>query len=111
MNHPDGNAKYNRFDFTIGHSFQLSKKHKLFKRFFIIADAGISYHNIYYFKDDIAAQNNALSHTQKFGVPLRIALTNSFNGTFFGGIEYRYHFVQEMKPYLELGVFLSFKIG
>ncbi len=104
------NAKYNRLDFTIGHTLQLSKKHKLFKRFFISADAGISYHDIYYYKDNIAAQNNSLSHVQNFGIPLRIALTNGLNSTLFGGIESRYHIVHNMRSYYEIGLFLAIRI-
>ncbi|MFZ1517797.1 MAG: hypothetical protein WAU11_03435 [Ignavibacteriaceae bacterium] len=108
-NKPD-NSKFEKIDFTFGHSIQLHKTHPLLKHICFFFDSGISFSNIEYYKNDSAHFNNSITNLQSFGIPLGLGLTNDWNGLLYTGFEYKFNIIQNSKPFNEFSAFLVFNI-
>ena len=104
------NSKYQRYELNYGKSFQLSKKHKLFKRISITPSVGISYNRFDYYKNQDALENNHLSKLNIIGFPFGLAMTNNLGKRVFWGFEYKFHIFQELKPHLEFSVFIMVNV-
>ena len=108
-NKPD-NSKFEKIDFTFGHSIQLHKTHPLLKHICFFINSGISYSNIKYYKNDSAHFYNSITDLQSFGVPVGLGFTNDWNGILYTGFEYKFNIIQNSKPFNEFSAFLVFNI-
>lgn len=104
------NSKFEKLEFTAGHSIQLHKSHPLFKHICLTLDAGISYNNLKFYKNESAHHNNVLTNLKSFGAPIGVGLTSDWNGLLFAGFEYKFQMLQKFKPYSEFSSYLAFYI-
>ncbi len=106
----EDNSKYHRYELIYGRSFQLSKTHKLFKHISVTPSMGVSYNRFNYYEDHDALENNNLSKLYIIGFPFGVALTNKIGKRVFGGLDYKFHIFQELKPHLEFSAFIMVNV-
>ena len=106
----EDNSKYHRYELIYGRSFQLSKTHKFFKHISITPSMGVSYSRFNYYEDHDALENNHLSKLYIVGIPFGMAITNKIGKRVFGGIDYKFHIYQELKPHFELSAFIMVNV-
>ena len=106
----EDNSKYHRYELNYGRSFQLSKKHKLFKRISITPSMGVSYNHFEYYEDHDALKSNQISNLNVIGFPFGIAITNNIGKRVFAGFDYKFHIFEELKPHLEFSAFIMVNV-
>lgn len=106
----EDNSKYHRYELNYGRSFQLSKKHKLFKRISITPSVGVSYNHFEYYEDHETLENNSLSNLNVIGFPFGVAITNNIGKRVFTGLDYKFHIFQKLKPHVEFSLFIMVNV-
>jgi hypothetical protein len=109
-NEPYDNSKVHRIELVYGCITNLSNTHKLFRHFYFGAMIGVSYNNIGYYAKDYHYYPNSSTTVTRFGVPIGVTGSNSFNSWIHFGWEFKYHILISDQRFVEYNFFMMFSL-